>query len=335
MFWEEFAMGKINYIEGTGIPPRSFDQEFLTHKKCSEWWYCTGYLEDGKGSLFGFQFTLAKISLFGLRPHLLICSVTDFRDNKHYNTQTPILFHKGVSATSDLLSVDGKASMSFSPNNLSSKGKMQLEMSGPSFSLEASLDASKPPVWHCDNGVLQMGIQGDKEKTYYYSFTNIKAAASLALNGETFSDLHGKAWFDRQGGTYTITDPRTCWEWLSLRFFDNTEAMIFAFPQDNYYDGTFIAQDGARERLNNYKLEAIDVITYEGKKFSNGWKLEMKGKKYSIEPKASGMFNVFFFELLADIKDESGKAVGYCFVELLPGVRNKLNNLDAFKKKKG
>jgi predicted secreted hydrolase len=180
-----------------------------------------------------------------------------------------------------------------------------------------------------------MGIPGDKEKTYYYSFTNLKAVASLALNGETFSSLHGKAWFDRQGGTYTITDPRTCWEWLSLRFFDNTEAMIFAFPQDNYYDGTFIAQDGTWERMNSYKLEAKDVITYEGKKFSNGWSLQMKGKTYSIEPKASGMFNVFFFELLADIKDENGKAVGCCFVELLPGVRNKLNNLDAFKKKKG
>ena len=46
-----------------------------------------------------------------------------------------------------------------------------------------------------------------------------------------------------------------------------------------------------------------------------------------------GMFNVFFFELMADIKDEDGNLLGYCVVELLPGVRNKTNSLDAFKKK--
>lgn len=46
------------------------------------------------------------------------------------------------------------------------------------------------------------------------------------------------------------------------------------------------------------------------------------------------MFNVFFFELLAEIKDEEGSLVGYGFVELLPGVRNKNNNWNAFKRKK-
>ncbi|MDR1536654.1 MAG: hypothetical protein LBU32_01420 [Clostridiales bacterium] len=60
----------------------------------------------------------------------------------------------------------------------------------------------------------------------------------------------------------------------------------------------------------------------------------MNGKKYDISPKADGMFNVFFFELLAEIIDADGKLVGYGFVELLPGVRNKNNSLDAFRKKK-
>jgi hypothetical protein len=49
---------------------------------------------------------------------------------------------------------------------------------------------------------------------------------------------------------------------------------------------------------------------------------------------AEGMFNVFFFELLADIRDDTGVLVGYCFVELLPGVRNKNRSLDAFRRKK-
>jgi hypothetical protein len=41
---------------------------------------------------------------------------------------------------------------------------------------------------------------------------------------------------------------------------------------------------------------------------------------------------IFFFELLAEVINPQGVRVGYCFVELLPGARNKkLNALLAFK----
>jgi len=35
-----------------------------------------------------------------------------------------------------------------------------------------------------------------------------------------------------------------------------------------------------------------------------------------------GQMNLAYFELLAEIINPSGERVGYCFVELLPGVRN-------------
>jgi len=326
-------MGKIVYTDGTGIPPRNFDDEFLTHKQSSEWWYCTGYLEDGAGALFAYQFTLAKVNIFGVKFRILITSLTDFRTNTHYNTQTPIFFNKGVTTTAELLSVDGKTRMTFAPNEHSAKGKMHLEMQSGVFSIDVDMEAIKPPVRHCDDGVLQMGIPGDKERTYYFSFTNLATRGSLTIKDEKFQNLQGKTWFDRQGGTYTLTDGRTCWEWFSLRFFDDTEAMLFAFPQDDYYDGTHIGAGGSYQRMNDYKLEATDVVEYKGREFSNGWNLEMNGKKYVLTPKADGMFNVFFFELLADVKDESGRLLGYCFVELLPGVRNKTSALDAFRRK--
>jgi hypothetical protein len=41
---------------------------------------------------------------------------------------------------------------------------------------------------------------------------------------------------------------------------------------------------------------------------------------------------MFYFELLADIKDRNGAVVGFCVVELLPGVYNENNPLDAFKR---
>jgi hypothetical protein len=46
-----------------------------------------------------------------------------------------------------------------------------------------------------------------------------------------------------------------------------------------------------------------------------------------------GQFNLFFFELLAEIKNKDSQLVGYAVVELMPGVYNeKLNGLRAFKR---
>ncbi|MDR3276931.1 MAG: carotenoid 1,2-hydratase, partial [Treponema sp.] len=229
-------MGKIVYTKGTGMPHGSFEDEFLTHKKCSEWWYCTGYLQNDAGDMFGYQFTLAKVRILGLKFRLLIQSVTDIKTGKHYNTQTPIFFGKGVTTTESEVSVKNKTHVTFEPNEFSGKGKMKLRMDGNEFALEVESNAVKPPVWHCDDGLLQMGIPGEKERTYYYSWTNLVTSGSLTINGKKYENLKGKTWFDRQGGTYTLTDGRTCWEWFSIRFFDDTEAMLFAFPQDNYYD---------------------------------------------------------------------------------------------------
>lgn len=326
-------MGKIEYTSGTGIPHKSFEEEFLTHKKCSEWWYCTGYLENAE-RLFSYQFTLAKVRIAGIKFHILICSVTDIKNQKHYNIQKPIFFGKNVTTNAHELSVGELVKVKLQENKFAKQGKMSIFMKTPDFELNVELNTTKAPVWHCDDGVLQMGIQNnDKERTYYYSYTNMETIGDLKLAEEEFKGLKGKTWFDRQGGTYSLTKSECNWEWFSLRFFDNHEMMLFTFPHVDYYDGTYINKDGKYKRLNDYKITATEVITYNNMKFSNKWELEANGKKYKIVPKTDGMFNIFFFELLASIIDETGKEVGYAFVELLPGVRNKNKITDAFRKK--
>jgi hypothetical protein len=54
-----------------------------------------------------------------------------------------------------------------------------------------------------------------------------------------------------------------------------------------------------------------------------------KGGEYTIIPKIDGQFNLFHFELLADTPDNQDKDVGYCVVELLPGVCNEIRVRDA------
>jgi hypothetical protein len=102
--------------------------------------------------------------------------------------------------------------------------------------------------------------------------------------------------------------------------------MLFSFPQSDYQDGTFIDKEGNYERLSDYSIKPLGFTEAGGHKFSLGWEVEIKGvkdEKYTIVPKMDGQVNLTYYELLADVRDREGNTVGYCVVELLPGVYNK------------
>ncbi|MBN1535984.1 MAG: hypothetical protein JW908_04580 [Anaerolineales bacterium] len=318
-------MKNIQYTTSPGVPHQGIQDEFLCHKNGSEWWYCTGYLNDEAGKLFSFQFTLAKVLVYGIKMNILMTALSDFETGKHYYSQMAIFFGKNVTITSDKIGVNGKAEMKFD------QGKLDLGITTKEFSLFLNMNAIKPPVWHCDNGVLKMGIDDPKQTTYYWSYTNLAASGNLVLGDVTF-DVAGKAWFDRQGGTYNIINRWTHWEWFSLRFFDDEEVMLFSFPQNNYRDGTFIDKAGNSRRITDYQVTPLGFTEAGGKKFSFGWKVKVeniKDQEYTIIPIMDGQLNLTYYELLADIKDNEGHIVGYCVVELLPGVYNEKINVGA------
>ena len=263
------------------------------------------------GKLFTYQFTLAKIRIYGLKFNILMTALTDFETGQHHYGQKAIFFGKDVIITPNRVGVDGTAAMTFG------KMKLGLDMTGKDYTLVLDMQAVKPPVWHCDTGVLQMG-NDPKQRTYYWSYTNLAVSGKLVLEGKQHK-VSGKGWFDRQGGPYNPLNRTTSWEWFSLRFFNNEEAMLFSFPHVDYQDGTFIDKAGNASRLNDYKITPLGFTQTGGNKFSFGWNVEMKGEEYTIVPKIDGQLNLFYFELLADIKDKAGKVVGYCVVELLPG----------------
>lgn len=332
-------MGNIRYTDGAGVPHRGFEDEFLTHKKCSEWWYATGYLEDEAKKLYSFQFTLAQIRIAGIKFHMLLSALTDIGAGKHYYAQHQDFSGKRVTSDLSETTFGDLASIRYSRNEKSALGDMELSMQAKEYELNLRMRARKSPVWHCEDGELQMGILDDpKQVTYYYSLTNLSLEGIFILNGKAHT-VKGKAWFDRQGGTCRLTDPRTNWEWFSLRFFDEEEVMLFSFPRTGYVDGTYVKADGTYRRLNDYSIAPLDFFTEPstGYRFSNGWRVKFAGvreEEYLVRPITDGQFIVFFYELLAEVINKESSCVGYCVVELLPGARNKrIKPWLAFKRK--
>jgi len=317
----------------------SFDEEWPIQKKVSGWWYITGYFSEPTDPerLYSYQFTLVKPKIFGISPWLLQLALTDVKTGKHQFTQRMTLLDSEIYVTQDTVHYLSLATL------IREADRMLLTVKANTFDLKLKLDKGKGAFWHGNDGVLVMGGAEDpRRRTVYYSYTNMPTIGDVTIHdphGECKTmQVSGKSWFDRQWGPYALTNVNTHWEWFSLRFFDDEEVMLFAFPQCPYYDGTYIGEGGERRLVRDYSIAPKGFTEAAGMIFSMGWDLTMPGvkeEKYEIRPLTDGQLNLAYFELIAGIYNPAGKQVGLCMVELLPGARNpqnKINPLNMFKK---
>lgn len=316
-----------------------FDAEWPVQRNVTGWWYITGYFSDPAEPehLYSYQFTLARPRLYVAYPWLLHLAMTDVQSGKHHFTQRITFAHPEVYVTKDSVHFKSMAHLEKETD------RMLLTMKTDTFDLSLTLDKGKGATWHADDGVLRMGgVNPPTRRTVYYSYTNMPTQGEVRLHdpqgGEKSMHVTGKSWFDRQWGPYALTNVNTNWEWFSLRFFDDEEVMLFAFPQCPYFDGTYIARDGKKTLVRNYTCTPRRFVEVNGVKFSMGWDLVMPGvkeQKYEIRPLTEGALNMYYYEMLAGIYNNAGKQVGLCMVELLPGARNtqdKIHPLNMLKK---
>jgi predicted secreted hydrolase len=309
----------------------TFDEEWPPHKKASGWWYITGYLSDKQNPnhLYSYQYTVAQGQVLGKRVYILHMAFSDLEDDTHLFKQEVRLWRgKKIRANYD--------EVVYVPYTILSKKQkeLNLEITTEEFDLHLVLQKGKEAIWHCDNGVLAMGLSSDpKQRTVYYSYTNLPTEGTLIIrdkSGQTRElEVVGKSWFDRQYGPFRLLNRASHWEWFSFRFFDDEEIMLFYFPQHPYMDGTYIDKQGKTTRLQNYEIKPKDFVKKGSFNytFSFGWDVIIPGikeERYEIKPLSGGQFNIAYFELLAEVLNSKNERIGYCFVELICGARNEL-----------
>ena len=308
-----------------------FDEEWPPHKKSSGWWYITGYLADKQNPdhLYSYQYTVAQGLVLGKRVYILHMALSDLEDDSHlFKQEARLRRGKNVQATHDKVIYAPYTTLSKDQNQLN------LEITTDEFDLNLVLQKGKEAIWHCDNGVLAMGLPNDpKQRTVYYSYTNLPTEGNLIIRDNSgYSrelEVVGKSWFDRQYGPFRLLSRDSHWEWFSFRFFDDEEIMLFYFPQHPYTDGTYIDKKAGTTRLQNYEIKPKDFVKRGGfdYTFSFGWDVIIPGikeERYELKPLSKGQFNIAYFELLAEILNSKKERVGYCFVELICGARNQL-----------
>ena len=313
-----------------------FNAEWPPHKKVSGWWYITGYLTDqeNRENFYSYQFTIFNIRKFGFNFYVLQMALTDFQTQKHlFRQRLNIPKKRNIYANQDNVVFSRFAVLK------REKDQLILSMKTDEFELQLDLNKGKGAFWHADDGVLAMGLPDDpQQRTVYYSYPNMPTTGKLILfnnsKEKTILSVKGKSWFDRQWGPFRLLDPVSHWEWFSLRFFDDEEIMLFAFPLNFYYDGTYIDKVGNSQLVRDYTYTPKEFIEVNDFTFSKGWDLVLPGIKeeqYEIRPIIEGQYNIAYFEIMAEIINPKNECVGFCFVELGPGARNPTKKIRLWK----
>ncbi len=303
-----------------------FDEEWPRHQGANDWWYITGYLKDAAkpDNLYCYQFTVFNPRTLRKKVYVLHLTFSDLQTGQH---KFVLKVRPGGFGKIKV----GENSVAYLPYAWLGKkdGEMALNAAAGDLKLNLVLQKGKGAFWHGENGVLAMGLPADhRQRTVYYSYTNMPTAGTLIFkdgNGQARElKVTGKSWFDRQWGPFRLFDAGSFWEWFSIRFFDDEEVMLFAFPQHPYVDGTFITKEGQARRINNFKYNYHTLKQKKNILFSYGWDVEIPGVKdgkYRIIPVNDGQYNGGYFEIFARVTKTDGTEVGYCLAELLPGVR--------------
>ena len=290
--------------------------EWAPHDDGGEWWYLTGYAPDQNNKLYFYQFTIFhgyKARL--LEAYALHLTFTDCSTGQH-------VFSESIKLSSDEVYADSQCAV-FMDSKICLDNQ-QIKIVGVSDKLKLNLEgtSTKDATWHGKDGIIVMGHPDKpKERSYYYSFTNIATKGVIEFKDGKGNwikiDGNGKAWFDRQWGRFTELG----WEWFSFRFFDEEEIMLFPFPKTGVKEGTYIDKKGNTTRFDNFSYTVKKMRTFNDKKIGLGWNVTVpfKEKEYEIIPIVEDQYNPSklqeYWEGICKLLNNKGELVGYTIIE--------------------
>jgi predicted secreted hydrolase len=216
--------------------------------------------------------------------------------------------------------------------------------------LDVNVEGLRPPLLVGGTGFLAEGLLGDK--SYYFSYTNMKVNGKITFDGIEDSITSGIGWIDRQYGPFRIGfSPKMGYEWYGLQL-DNpgvewgkpeqpTEinmAQIFNLntlaqsPKTKLYSAIY--SDNSQDTSSTYILERTGYWKNSLSKFyySQGWRLinPTKGINVYIEPDIKDqlidMLVFKFWEGSVTARGTVGEqnVDGLGFVELVTSFKNEI-----------
>lgn len=197
-----------------------------------EWWYVTGYLEDGKGETVGFQFTFFRrgmpdAGLAGTRSSWALDEV--YLAHFALSRKGRGLEHDSrTSRPGPSRAAEGDLDVALEDWTLRRVDEaILLKAASDAGVIDLTLRSRKPPVVHGTDGRYLKGADG-KLSSHYVSLTRLEVAGSLEIDGAA-RPVTGGAWFDHEFFTLTDESIGVGWDWMGLHLDDGSELMLYRF----------------------------------------------------------------------------------------------------------
>ena len=105
------------------------------------------------------------------------------------------------------------------------RSRLTLNLKAEHGSVDVVLTPREQELYNGTTGLLPLGGQS----SYEYGFPNMTVEGTFTIDGQTYPVRNATAWFDRQWGTSTVTDPveierladaiaNASWSWLGMAF---------------------------------------------------------------------------------------------------------------------
>jgi predicted secreted hydrolase len=196
-----------------------------------EWWYFNGFLNGKRryafmNCLFRVKGDKVKVPFLGLPIKELFFSHSILFDltNRKIHTETlPMVILSKDSFQKKELFIDyhGLFQNNSADYEIARQGNA---MRIKNKFLDLSCEQTKKALFEGGGGFVDLG----KKKTYYFSYTNLKAAGYVGKDR-----VEGKAWHDRQWFNLNSAD-EDAWVWFSVQMANDTELVCIKYKEKKY-----------------------------------------------------------------------------------------------------
>lgn len=223
--------------------PLAFPQDFGAHPDYrTEWWYITGWLQDGAGVERGFQLTFFRVrTLIGddnpsrFAPRQLIlahAAVADpatgqLRHAERAGRAYPGLAEAATGRTQvavggwSLRTDEGVPDAHLAPF----LAPYQTHIDADNFAFDLSFETDRPPLLNGRAGFSQKAPD-PINASHYYSRPQLRTSGTLKLDGEAFA-VSGHAWLDHEWSSEILPTDARGWDWIGINLYDGGSLMLF------------------------------------------------------------------------------------------------------------
>ena len=260
-------------------PPLEFPRDQGAHPDFrTEWWYLTGWLQDGTGAPVGFQVTFFRSrpaldqdnpSAFAARQVMMAhAALSDPRQGRLLHDQRVARLGPGRARLDQDMTLDD-----WHWRNRA-EGGFAIDIPAKDFTLSLTTAQTQALL---EEGPNAVSAKGREAASRYYSFPHLAVSAALTRNGHK-ETLTGEAWFDHEWSSTLLPDKAVGWDWAALDLADG--GALMAFRIRDAQGGTLWTGGTLREKNGQPVFLGEDAVRFTPRR---RWHSPHSGTDYPIE----------------------------------------------------